>query len=225
MTWSAASPNGALSVKDNRTQMNTNLVYIEDAMGVDVVGTNAATTRDHFWAVDTNLDGHHRFIKSPAFVDGLGAPADPVVGTSMDGVEYFRKKTAAESPSNEDCNPFFRNATSIMQLLGIRAMVVWNGSGTIVYSHNVASVVVDGSAGYFIGTFTSALPTANYLVLGGAIRNASGSDRSTKELLFEIQGDNTLTGVKSTTRVKFMTRSDGGTAENPLQGWFICFGG
>jgi hypothetical protein len=59
-------------------------------MGKDPVGTNAVDTRDHFWNVGGNEDGHHRFIKSPGFVDAGGNPTDPVLGTGMGAVLYAK---------------------------------------------------------------------------------------------------------------------------------------
>ncbi len=76
--------------------------------------------------------------------------------------------------------------------------------------------------GMFTVTYTTALPSNAYLVSGMAIRNHASLNR---ELLFEMQSATSLNNVKSTTVVKVMTRSDGGTAEDPLQAWFYCFGG
>lgn len=220
MTWNAVSPNGALSVKANELPMQQNTTYIETKMGNSIVGTNTASTRDHFWNVGSNEDGRHRFIQSPAFTVGA-LPTNPVLGTGMDSVFYSKLKVVAESSSQQDVQPFFRNASAIMQVLGIRACAVFNGVGAVVYSHNVASVTRTAEGRYTV-TYSSALPSNNYLVLGGAIRNDSSS---TKELLFEIQAATTLTTVKSTALVKVMTRSDGGDVHDPLQAWVVCFGG
>lgn len=89
MTWSSTAPLGSVSVKQNRSILGNNTTYIETTMGNDPVGTSTGTTKDHFWNVDASLDGHHRFIRSPAFTVG-GNPANPGVGTSMDGVFYLK---------------------------------------------------------------------------------------------------------------------------------------
>lgn len=223
MTWNAASPDGTISVKANRTQMNANNQYIQTTMGNSVVGTNTVTTRDHFWDVGTTEDGRHRFIQSPAFTVG-GLPTDPVVGTGMDGVGYYKTKTAAESTAQQDVQPFFRNTTQIMQIPGMRAILVFNQTGgvyTTVYKHNIANLTVNG-AGLYTVTFTDALPSINYLVLGGALRNSSTAQ---DELLFEVQASTDITTTKSTTFLKFMTKSDGGNLHAPRQCWFCIFGG
>lgn len=232
MTWSTTAPLGTVSVKANKSIIGDNFTYIRAKMGSTAADTtNDDTIRDHFWDVSTNFDGRHRFINSPAYTIG-GIPADPVLGAGMDGVSYIKLLTSTQSTAQQDTQPFFRNAGLVMQLLGIRAMCVFNGGGTptqanIVYSHNMAlqSAGTPGIAttgtGFFTATFENALPSENYLVLGGAIRN----DTSGTELFFNVQGATTLTDVKSTTTLKFMTRDDGATAFTPKQTWFICFGG
>lgn len=107
MPWNSTSPNGALSVKANRTPMNQNTTYIETTMGNSVIGTNTTSTRDHFWNVGTNEDGRHRFIQSPAFTVG-GNATDPVIGTGMDGVQYLKT-------TNGRVEGFYRNANGIYQ--------------------------------------------------------------------------------------------------------------
>ena len=233
MTWNSIWPIGTSSVRSNRVTGAQNTEYIETTMGPSVVGTNAVTTRDHFWNVDPNLDGRHRFIQSPAFTVG-GLPTDPVVGTSMDGVLYTKTKTATESTVQQDVQPFFRNTSQVFQLLGIRAMGVWNGSAAtpaqadVVYSHNLALQaagtpgIVRTATGRYTITFATALPSTSYLVLGGAVRNNSSTD---KDLHFICASSTTLTNVKSTTTLKVLIQSDDSTLFDPLQAWFICFGG
>ena len=234
MPWNTVWPIGNISVRANRAIGNQNTTYIETTMGPSAVGTNAAATNDHFWNVDANLDGHHRFVKLAPFTVG-GLPANPAFNdTYIRNVLYAKVKTAIESTAQQDVQPFSINATGIMQMLGIRAMGVFNSTGAtptqnqVVYSHNLAlqiagtpGIVRDGTGRYTV-TFANALPSNNYLVLGMAIRADIAGDR---ELLFEMASSAVLTGVKSTTRFKFMTNSDGGTGHDPLQAWFIVFGG
>ena len=89
MPWNSTWPVGSISVKANRVVGQQNTTYIETTMGNSIVGTNTTATRDHFWNVGTNEDGRHRFIQSPKFTVG-GNPADPVLGTGMDGVRYIK---------------------------------------------------------------------------------------------------------------------------------------
>ena len=238
MTWNSTWPVGSSSVRANRTTGQENTSYIESTMGNTANDIAYATTqKDHFWDVGSNFDGHHRFIKMPAFTVG-GVPTDPGsigLGTSMGGIMYMRTLTSTQSTVQQDVNMFFRNSTTqVMQMLGIRAMGVFYGSASspsqanVVYSHNLAlqaagtpGIVRDAEGEYTV-TFATALPSVNYLVFGGAIRDSSSS---TDELLFEMKSATSITNVKSTTRFKFMTQSDGGNARDPLQAWFICFGG
>ena len=107
MPWNATAPLGSVSVKANRTIQQQNTTYIETTMGTSVVGTNTNTTRDHFWNVDANLDGRHRFINTPAFTAG-GVAADPVLGAGMDGVLYLKTTNATNQW-------FYRNAQGVSQ--------------------------------------------------------------------------------------------------------------
>jgi hypothetical protein len=93
MPWNSNSPDGTLSVRANRIPMNQNTTYIETTMGNSIVGTNTVSTRDHFWNVGSDEDGRHRFFQSVGFTQGVGptVPADPVIGTGMDGVIYLRE--------------------------------------------------------------------------------------------------------------------------------------
>lgn len=129
MAWSTLFPNGNLSVKANEALGQGNTTYIEETMGDDVVGTNTVTTRDHFWDVDPNLDGRHRFIQSPAFTEG-GIPANPVVGTGMDGVNYL--KTTNGSAQN-----FYRTSGGVIYQTSPNVL-----KGSVPLTINVTSDVV-----------------------------------------------------------------------------------
>lgn len=104
MVWNSTWPDGTISVRANRTKGNQNTTYVGDTMGNVAVGTNATTTTDHFWGIDSNLDGHHRFIKSPAFTVG-GSPDDPAIGTGIDGCLYLKT-------TNSTAQVFYKNATT-----------------------------------------------------------------------------------------------------------------
>lgn len=225
MPWNATWPVGTQSVKANRPTGQQNTTYIKDTLGASIIGTNTVTTRDHFWDVGADQDGRHRFMQSPPFTVG-GLPVDPVLGTSMGQVMYAKTKTAAESPDQQDVQPFARNGTNIMQMLAMRACVVFNIAPgtfaiTIKYNHNVASVTRTGIGLYTI-TYTNALPSSSYFVLGGAVPGSVSIEQSVL-----VRGDATLTNVKSTALVKVNTpRTDAdGALLDPIQAWVICFGG
>lgn len=114
MPWNSTWPVGSISVKANRAVGQQNTTYIETTMGNSIVGTNTASTRDHFWNVGANQDGRHRFIQSPAFTVGSN-PADPVLGTGMDGVFYFK----ADGLTPSRVGGWFRNAQNILQCIPI----------------------------------------------------------------------------------------------------------
>jgi hypothetical protein len=175
-------------------------------------------------------------ITMPEFTEG-GAPADPFVAAGSNVVYYSKLLSATVSTAQQDVQAFFKNNdTAIMMLLGIRAMGVFNGSGAtppqadVVYSHNLAlqsagtpGIVRTGTGRYTI-TFNNALPSNNYLVLGLGIRNHASSDN---DLLMYIPATTSLTNSKNTTTLKiaFKTVEDNGSHHDPLQGWFVCFGG
>ncbi len=232
MPWNSPSPVGSISVKANRIPMNENTAYIEETLGNQPIGSQPpapfAKVNDHFWNIDANHDGRHRFVQSPGFTDSGGLPTDPVLGSQMDQVFYAKLKDAAESTAQQDVQPFCLNSTGIAQMLGIRAMAVFDCDGAgnpnaLLYSHNITSIVKGAVTGLFTVTFANALPSVNYLVLGGAIRNTNSADNS---LNLSVQaGNGVLTTVKTTTNLRLMTYRPGDVLANPLQAWFICFGG
>lgn len=128
MPWNSVSPNGALSVKNNRTPMNQNTTYIETTMGNSVVGTNTVATRDHFWNVGSNEDGRHRFIQSPKFTVG-GVATDPVIGTGMDGVIYLKG-------TGSGVQVFYRNVINGVYQFSPNFL-----TGTVVLNSSFATIV------------------------------------------------------------------------------------
>ena len=234
MPWNSTAPLGTVSVKANRQILQDNTTYIEDSMGNDVVGTNNGTVRDHFWDVDPNLDGRHRFFQSVGFTVG-GLPEDPVVGTGMDGVLFLKELSSIVSVAQQDVQPFYKFSDGqLMQMLSIRAMGVFNGSaatpaqGDVVYSHNLnlqtagTPGIVRTALGLYTITFASALPSENYLVFVGGIRNANVSSDI---ITAGVQGNTVVSAVKSTTQVKIAFKANADNLRDPVQGWFVCFGG
>lgn len=94
MPWNKTAPDGNKSVKANEAILQANTTYIETTMGDSPEETNLTITRDHYWNVDPNLDGRHRFIQSRGFQVG-GTATDPVVGDGMDAVFYAKEASTS----------------------------------------------------------------------------------------------------------------------------------
>jgi len=225
MVWKTTAPDGTKSVKDNRSILQDNTTYTKTTMNVD-----------HFWDDATaGNDGHHQFVQMPKSDVG-GTPTDPSLAALMDGLVYAKELTSTESVNNQDVKPFFINesaaagatlcVTQVMQLLGIRAMCVFDvspaGAITELYKHNCT--VTRTSAGRFTATFTAELPTNDYIAIGDCIRRDANPGNVNH---WAPQGAATVSTVKSTTFFKFITYTYSGSPSNvdPLQAWFVIFGG
>lgn len=226
MSWNATWPEGAKSVKTNQTTGAENTTYIKTTMN-----------NDHYWDDSTNNDGHHHVVQMTK-VDTV-----PDLSTGMEGLIYLKSKLAAEAVDNQDVQPFFKDnttvgstaTTQIMQLLGIRAMGVFdrteaNGPVTLQYSHNCT--VSRTAKGAYTVAFGSALPSNNYLVFGDCIRFATDNNKPGSFVLYSAK---TLAN-KTTANFKFRTYSavngplvDGAYPSSylidPTQTWFVVFGG
>jgi hypothetical protein len=143
----------------------------------------------------------------------IGAAASP---TLVDGMTlaYYAFTVGSQ------VLPYAKNTTSIMQLLGIRACAVFDGNGVLAYSHNMTSITRT-AAGQFTATYTSALPSADYLALGGGFPNAPTGGLA----IWAVRGDPTNTNVKSTALLKFNYVTAAGSATDIQQGWIVVFGG
>lgn len=215
MAWNTTAPDGTKSVSANNPILQANTTYTKTTMNVD-----------HYWNIGINEDGHHKFVQTVATNDSDKTVAtNPTLATGMDLVYYSRFKTASESVDQQDCQPFaLTSATDVMQVLGIRACVLFNVSGgtaTIKYQHNVSSVSRTAQ-GKFTITYTNALPSTSYLVLGGGLRNNSNSNA----LVVSIQSTTSLSSTKGTGSCKILTvRAETGALTDPYQAWIMCFGG
>lgn len=212
MVWNTTWPDGTIAVGDNTLTGQANTTYVETTMNVD-----------HYWNIGGDEDGHHKFVQSPKTETG-GTPSDPTVATGMDGAIYLKQKTAAEAPDFQGVLPFFKDdqvTPGVMEMLGIRACCTFNGratngAATITYNHNVASVTRTG-AGLYTVTYTTALPSVNYLVYSGQTGTTAGS--------FIVQGYvAALTEVKTASLCKLLGTT-GSALFDPGQAWFVCFGG
>lgn len=109
MVWNTTAPDGTKSVKANTTILQANTTYTEETLG-----NNTATGRqkDHFWNVGVDEDGHHRAVRMQNYAETYtGAPADPVLGSGIDGAIYI--KDTAEGRTEG----FYRNVNGIYQFI------------------------------------------------------------------------------------------------------------
>jgi hypothetical protein len=222
MAWQTDAPDGTKSVKSNNTILQDNTNYTKTTQNVD-----------HYWDTSTNQDGHHNVVE----MDQQGTSASPTeasLSTGMDGVIYCKSKSSSEAPDNQDVQLFFKNnkdvdtpgVTQIMQLLGIRAMGVFdsttsNGAVTLQYSQNCT--VNRDALGVYTVTFGTNVASDNYLVLGNCIRN----NATAKNVgLFTMSGSTSL-ALKTVSSFEFRTFSFSGSpsAIDPTQTWFVVFGG
>ena len=226
MVWNEDTPDGTKSVAVNTPKMLENTAYTKAKLGLD-----------HYWSSgDDTKDGYHKYAHMTE--NGGATPVDPTLGASMQGIYYAKRKVAAEAadPAALTAQPFYLNsATSVMQMLGIRAMVLFDvGDGpgqviTIKYSHNVKTIadggVVVAPTGYTI-TFINALPTANYFVLGGGM---GGTGEHSQNVTLGVQSALAVGTSKTTAlcklNIKGPTRPPGPGFTDPLQAWVIFFGG
>lgn len=209
MVWNTVSPDGTKSVKENKTIIQTNTTYTKTEMN-----------KDHYWDIGANEDGRHKFTQMPKTEVG-GVPTDATLAAGMDLVTYAKL--------NSDVQGFMRNATQVMQILGMKAVGIFNVAGgilTAVYSHN-CTLTREGT-GRFRANYTAALNSANYGFFGGAMANSTDTN---SQMTCEIQSDTVLTNNKTTALVRFRTILTTGSstiaraAVDPLQAWFIVFGG
>ena len=193
--------------------MQENTTYTKTTMNVD-----------HFWDIGVNEDGHHKYAQMPKYKAG-GLPSDPALAAGMDLAFFSKEKTAVESPAQQDVQPFAINSTNTMQLLGIRAcgsFSINNATGAITYNylHNVTSVTRTAKGKYTV-TYTNALPSTAYLVLATGMRYNAGDDKLTN-----ISVASSLAGTtKTTALVKLIASAMTGDLIDPLQIYFVCFGG
>jgi len=221
--WNVVAPDGTKSVKDNEVILQANTTY-----------TKANLTKDHFWHVGVNEDGHHRFAQMPKYTDGaVATPTSPTLTAGMDLAYFSRLKTAVEAPAAgaQNVQPYVRNtldASGIQQLLGMRACGVFNvnpGTGVVtpLYTHNIA---VGGIAPAFTGiyqiTFATALPSTSYMVLGTGMKYEAVTLDA--PLIVSLASGPT-TALKTVNTFSLITTNASGTAVRPLQVSFVVFGG
>jgi len=211
--WQTTAPDGTKSVKANESILQANTTYTETEMNID-----------HFWNIGADEDGRHKFAQMPKYEDGaVATPTSPTLGAGMDLAYFSRLKTALEATAQQDVQPYARNASAIMQLLGIRSCGVFDSAGTLVYKHNVLSVTPTATGSFTVKfEVANPMPSINYLILCGAMRNNATAHRS----IYAIPDAATAVGnVKKTTQFGMHTVDVAGDRIAPLQAWFVIFGG
>jgi hypothetical protein len=204
MAWNTVAPDGTKSVRENfATIMLDNTTY-----------TKTNLNKDHFWNIGEDEDGHHKYVQMPKFTTPQLAttPSDPTLDTGMDGVYYCKQKSAADSPTQQDVQCFYKNQATtappeqIMQIVGARVMGSFeftrrtNTTPVITpkYYHNVTSITGTGPVGQAsLVTITITfpeLPSDNYLVFSGSNldRNFSITTTTTTSLVFSALGASLL---------------------------------
>ena len=217
MSWNTDSPDGTKSVKANNDILQANTTYTETEMN-----------KDHFWNIGADEDGHHKFAQMPKYTDGaVATPTSPTLDAGMDLAFFSRLKTALESTVHQDVQPYARNANAIMQLLGIRACGVFNHvagnvAQTLVYKHNVTSVTRQATGRYSVA-FTTALPSNNYLIFGGGMKQTA--DDVFNMFIGGVSSGSAVASRKRDVDMIFLTGEPTGTLANAMQSWFVVFGG
>ena len=164
MVWNSTSPDGTKSVKANVPKQQQNTTYIENTLG-----NITNNTKDHFWNIGVDEDGHHRTVQMMDYADTyIGAPSDAALATGMDGALYL--KTVAGTIQG-----FYRNAAGIYQfipafLTGTAALTTAGFTNVVAVPNNTYGQIFifrqgsnkDVSAGSFIaqGGFCNAISSA-----------------------------------------------------------------
>jgi len=181
MAWDSASPDGSLSVKDNRTQMNANNEYISATMG-DVTHN----TKDHFWDISGDKDGYHRSVNMPAQVGHI-SPAT----VAMDGVIYYKS-------AGGTVQAFFKNNT-----LDTYQFIPSFKQGTVVVNASYGNVInVPASVYGEIFMYTTALGKRS------AVTGFFRSNATIVESWGLTQSDD---GTQTSTPLKFASDTDATT--------------
>lgn len=209
MAWSVIAPDGTKSVRQNQPILQGNTTY-----------TTTFMNKDHFWGDGVNEDGYHRYTTMQKVA------TDPVVPVDMDLTYFARQKTALESPSNQDVQPFtvdqLAPTAQVLQLLGMRVCGLFNNlavaAPTILYSHNLTSITRNSTGNYTV-VFPS-VPSVNYIVLANVnSRPIGGVDR-----MLTIQYESSTKSQTSLTFKCFFGTTTGFTAD-PAEFGFAIFGG
>lgn len=224
MPWNNNWPDGTQSVKQNRPTGQQNTNYIQTEMN-----------KDHFWNSGVNQDGHHKWAQMVATNDAdKSLQTNASNATDIDLTYFNRYKTPTESTFQQSSEAFAVSQRSIapftqdiLQLLGIRAMAVFNSvpgnvPQTLVYSFNVTNVIRQTTGRYEMN-YTNLLPSRDYAVLGGCMLQTV--DSTFTPTFLSVTSGSSVAARKSFDRVIFLTALGNGTLVDCMQNWLICFGG
>lgn len=207
MTWNTTAPDGSKSVKDNETILQENTTHLGTYLNLD-----------HFWGIGGTSDGHHRFVSCPEDATDGG----PALAGIANGLYYVANNGGRSQP-------FFKN-TAVMELLGIRAMSVFSGLEpfTQAYSLNIGNIArtAGQDTGFYTVTFASNLPSVNYAVFIGGMQKTTGiTPAINRNLICTVDSNSALDITKKKESFQFHCVAEDNNPRNPLQVWFICFGG
>lgn len=217
MTWNANTPRGDLLPVDERPRFQGNFTYTETTL-----------QNDHYFDEDTDHDGHHKAVVFTDIADtGIALTGnDPTnLPMSTEGMFYVRPKTSAEAPDGQFSEPFYMmndGARNQFMQLGFRAMATVDVGAspgftiTEKYIHNCS--VTRDSVGLYTVTFTTQMPTDNYIVMGTAI------GKSTTAYLLTVKPDPVLANVLDATQVKIRTGTPTATLD-PIRFMVAIIGG
>tara|TARA_R110000868_G_scaffold345559_2_gene606689 strand:- start:211 stop:885 length:675 start_codon:yes stop_codon:yes gene_type:complete len=189
MPWHSVWPLGTVPVRNNEITGTDNTTYIETTMGPTAVGTDGPTVRDHFWNVGPNEDGRHRYIQSIGFTNGPATPADPVLGTAMDGVIYLKQPT----PAVGRVEGFYRNTNGIYQFIpsfleGVTAQISNDYITVVAVPQNVYGEI------FMWATAQGTAQESRYRTVSGFFR--SDTTVSAWAIAVATQGDVYTNGLK-----------------------------
>jgi len=214
MVWTPNWPDTTKSVRTNGPTGSANSAYIDTTMNLD-----------HYWNAGGTDDGHHKWAQMK---DLTTDPKLSLIAGDY-GMICAKAKAAAESPDNQDIQPFYVNentnapvSTQLMQLMGIRSCglvtITPGAPPTVVtnYSHNMTSITYVETGVYTV-TFPL-LPTANYLPFVMALRNGAAG----------LSAYATIGATTKTTtgfNILVQRQEDISTRTDPAQLWYFVFGG
>ena len=202
MAYNTNVPNASQSPGLFPAQANTNFSRLKTIMGANHKFNDSA-------AVD---DGYHQIIKELP-VAAASVPNDATVGQTFVNTADPTNQLWHKDGSN--------NLWQITPTIPIRAATnfFWNGSAIVFrYQHNVTSVT-RVSTGIFTITFTTALPSANYVVSGMCLRDTQAGG------FIEIDPNATYSNVVKTTSVQVRCVDGTNAVADQLAVMVIVMGG
>jgi hypothetical protein len=198
MAWNGNSyPDGNKNLPDNRVGIADNFDYIETKMDLD-----------HFWTDgDADNNGRHQFVNMPTNAADVTKERDGVLYVKTVGSEH---------------ELYYRNSTAVVPITGggsghTWAHAVFNpgaGTPTLVSSNNIASVTYSG--GVFTFTFTTAAPSADYMVIGGITNNPGAATANRRFMSVAVSGEDGSNVTTASFKVVLIDASGGVTTGSSI---------